>query len=39
MSTIGDREAVVPRDKPPHPYSPVVDSMFEYQLNESSQRE
>ena len=28
MSRIGDREAVVPREKPPHPYSPVGGFMF-----------
>ena len=28
MSRIGDREAVVPREKPPRPYSPVGGSMF-----------
>ena len=28
MSRIGDRAAVVPREKPPHPYSPVGGFMF-----------
>ena len=30
MSRIGDREAVVPREKPPHPYSPVGGFMFTF---------